>query len=113
MKLAVSHLNGQESLANTKGFNAYPALSKHFEVSFDPNASWNMEYYLGTYGGLKYFAYKYLDKMNQSELAKLYERTYELWREAFVVKKSENSNSPKVKAEIAGLLQEAYERQLT
>lgn len=38
LKLAKSHLNGEEWCDNAKGLAAYPALEKHFEGDFNPEA---------------------------------------------------------------------------
>lgn len=111
LKLALSHLNGEEWCENAKGLNAYPALIKHFEESFDSNKSWNIDYYLGTYGGLKYFAYKYFEKVQLSELAKLYEEIYICWQEAFDIKTSQDINVSDVREKIATLLKTAYDKE--
>ncbi|MDR1630670.1 MAG: hypothetical protein LBS36_10740 [Oscillospiraceae bacterium] len=85
-KLAVSHLKGSEWCDNAKGLESYPALIRHFEGGFNPDASWNTEYFLGTFGALKYYAWKYFEKMRQTELAELYKGVYDAWKEAFQTK---------------------------
>ena len=74
---------------NASGLKAYPALIRHFEEDFNPDLSWNMEYFLGTYGALKYYAWKYFEKMKETELATIYKAVFEAWQEAF-----RNKNQP-------------------
>ncbi len=105
IQLAKSHLKGEEWSENAKGLLAYPALIKFFEESFDASLSWNMVYYLGTYGALKYYAYKYFEKNNLGELAKLYKAVYENWQVAFVTRKWRSD----VKEKVAAALKAAYD----
>ena len=109
IKLAVSHLQGKEWCDNAKGLEAYPALIKHFEEDFNPDASWNMEYFLGTFGALKYYAWKYFEKMNQVQLSEIYRAVYESWMEAFQIKTGQDISQPDVKGKIASLLKSAYD----
>jgi hypothetical protein len=113
MKLATSHLKGEEWCDNAKGLEAYPALIRHFESS-DPEFAlcWQMEYLLGTYGALKYYAWKYFEKMEQTELAGIYKAVYDEWQEAFRTKKEQDASKPDVKAKIAALLKSAYEHEI-
>jgi hypothetical protein len=81
--MAVSHLKGNEWCdENASGLEACPALICHFEEKFNPDLSWNMEYFLGTYGALKYYAWKYFDNMKETELAGIYKAVNEAWQEA-------------------------------
>lgn len=111
MKLAVEHLQGREWCDNAKGLEAYPALIKHFQADFNPDASWNMEYFLGTFGGLKYYAWKYFEKMKQDKLLKIYKSVYDAWLEAFKIKTSEDIGNPEIKDKIISLLTSAYENE--
>ena len=115
LKLAVSHLRGEEWCDNAKGLEAYLALIRHFEAD-DPTSpgfavSWNMEYLLGTYGALKYYAWKYFEKMKQTELAGIYKAVYDAWQEAFKIKKEQDVSQPEAKAKIASLLKFAHENE--
>ena len=86
MKLAVTHLKGGEWCDNAKGLEAYPALIRHFMPGVFTNENgfaWNREYLLGTYGALKYYAWKYFEKVGQNELAALYKEIHDLWLKAF------------------------------
>jgi len=112
LKLAVSHLKGEEWCDSAKGLEAYPAFIKHFEDAFNPDASWNMEYYLGTYGALKYYAYKYFEKMNLPELAKLYEDVYHCWQDSFDLKMNKDINDPDIRTKIANALKHAYKNEI-
>lgn len=111
MKLAVTHLNGEEWCDNAKGLEAYPRLIGIFENNPDIAASWNADYFLGTYGALKEYAYKYFEKAGQSELAKIYKEVFELWLNAFKIKTSQDAALSEVKAIIISLLQAAYENE--
>ena len=88
LKLAKSHLNGEEWCDNAKGLEAYPELEKHFEGDFNPDISWNMEYYIGTYSALKWYAWRFFEKYGITELARLYKIVFECWQKAFEIKKS-------------------------
>lgn len=113
MKLAASHLKGEEWCGNAKGLEAYPALIRHFETD-DPEFAlcWQMEYLLGTYGALKYYAWKYFEKMGQTELAGIYKAVFDGWQEAFQIKKQQDVSQPEIKAKIAALLRSAHEHEI-
>ncbi|MBH1942144.1 hypothetical protein I5677_14675 [Mobilitalea sibirica] len=108
LKLAVSHLKGDEWCENAKGIEAYPALIKHFTETFNPDASWNMEYYLGTYGALKYYSYRYFEKVGKTELATIYKDVYSCWQEAFTIKTTHDISDINNRNRVADLLKEAY-----
>lgn len=107
-KLAAFHLKGGEWCDNAKGLEAYPALIRHFEDDFNPDASWNMEYFLGTFGALKYYAWKYFEKMRQTELAGIYKDVFSAWQEAFQIKTGRDVGQPEVRGKIAALLKSAH-----
>lgn len=110
LKIAVSHLKGEEWCDNNKsGLEAYPALIVFFDEKFSPDLSWNMEYYLGTYGGLKLYAYKYFEKVGSEELASLYKKVYDNWLKAFNLKTNEDINDRNIREQIIGLLKESYD----
>jgi len=111
-KLAVSHLKGEEWCDNAKGLEAYPALIRHFEEDFNPEASWNLEYFLGTYAPLKYYAWKYFDKMKEMELAAIYKAVYEAWQEAFNIKTTQDITLDETRAKIASLLKSAHANEI-
>lgn len=112
LKLAVSHLKGEEWCENAKGLEAYPTLIRHFEERFNIEATWNLEYFLGTYAPLKYYAWKYFEKMKQTELATIYKAVYEAWQKAFSLKTSQDISQMEVRDQIAGLLKSAHEHEL-
>jgi hypothetical protein len=68
-----------------------------------------MEYFLGTYAGLKYYAWKYLDKMKQNQLTEIYKSVYSAWLEAFQIKTSKDANDSAVRGKIASLLKSAHD----
>ena len=113
IKLAVTHLKGGEWCDNAKGLDAYPALIRHFEDDFNPDASWNMEYFLGTFGALKYYAWKYFQRENQTSLAELYEKVFNSWNEAFKLKTSRDITLPDVRSKIAELLKSAHKDEIS
>jgi hypothetical protein len=88
LKLAKSHLNGEEWCDNAKGLEAYSELEKHFEGDFNPDISWNMEYYVGTYSALKWYAWRFFEKYGLTQLAELYKTVFECWQKAFEIKKT-------------------------
>ena len=106
-KLASFHLKGGEWCDNAKGLEGYPALIRHFEEEFNPDVSRNMEYFLGTYGELKYYAWKYFAKSGESELAELYKNVYDSWAQAFQIKTKQDAGQADVRAKIAALLKSA------
>jgi hypothetical protein len=110
-KLAAFHLKGGEWCDNAKGLDAYSTLIKHFEGEFNPDASWNMEYFLGTFGGVKYYAWKYFEKMREVQLADLYKSVYDAWLKAFQIKTGVDISKPEARAEIASLLRSAYDNE--
>jgi len=111
IKLAVNHLRGKEWCENASGLDAYPALIRIFDQSPDIAASWNAEYFLGTYGALKEYAYKYFKKVEMVELAELYRDVFNAWMEAYKIKKSKDATSHDTRAEIVSLLKSAYENE--
>lgn len=111
MKLAVTHLNGEEWCENAKGLEAYPRLISIFEDNPDIASTWNADYFLGTYGALKEFAYIYLKKTGQKELAQIYKEIFESWLNAFKIKTSQDAALSEVRAKIVSLLQSAYKNE--
>ncbi|MDE7309454.1 MAG: hypothetical protein K2N61_12490 [Lachnospiraceae bacterium] len=110
LKLAKSHLTGEEWCDNAKGLEAYPALIRHFESDNPELAlSWNMEYFLGNYTPLKWYAWKFFEKYQLSELAEYYKNVYEYWQKAFDLKKSTDLSAAENRISIAKLLKQAEE----
>lgn len=114
LAIAKNHLLGKEWCDNASGLEAYPALIKHLEGENEEFAcSWNLEYFLGTYGPLKWYAWKFLERHGSQELASLYQSVYENWQKAFEMKKSLDMTAQKNRQAMAELLRqaEAKERQ--
>lgn len=111
LKQAVFQLKGEDGCDIKKGLEAYPVLIEFFNNSYCTELSWNMEYYLGTYGGLKYYAYQYFNKLEEKELSELYEVIYERWYDAFITMRQENSNNETTKEKIIEALRDAYEKE--
>ena len=113
LKTARNHLQGNEWSENASGLEAYPALIRHLESEdTEPACSWNLEYFLGTYAPLKWYAWKFFEKHEKQELAALYKSIYENWQKAFEMKKSLDMSAQENRAAVAGLLKqaEAWER---
>ncbi|NLU51746.1 MAG: hypothetical protein GXX10_02625 [Clostridiaceae bacterium] len=111
MRLAVYHLKGGEWCENAKGLGAYPPLIRIFEENPDIAASWNAEYFLGTYGALKEYAYKYFEKVGKNQLAEAYREVFNSWMEAFKIKKNEDATLPETRKRIISLLKSAYQNE--
>lgn len=107
-KLAASHLNGEEWCDNVKGLAAYDSLIEFVREKYTADVSWNLEYYLGTYAALKWYAWKFFDKYGEAELAGLYKRVYESWKAAFDIKTSCDVSDVQGRSEIIDLLISAY-----
>lgn len=105
--LAVAHLNGEEWCDNAKGLEAYDAIIEFVNHKLSDDTAWNLEYYLGTYGALKWYAWKFFEKYQEKELATLYQAVYEAWKAAFDIKCSQDVTKQEVKAQIADLLTKA------
>lgn len=112
LKLAKSHLLGEEwcDENNKKGLDVYPSLINFFEMDDTKYATcWNMEYYLGTFGACKWYAFRFFEKYNLSELATVYKTVYECWQKAFDIKKSADLAIEENRNNITFLLKQAYE----
>ena len=108
LKTAQDHLQGNEWCENASGLEAYPALIKHLESEDTELAcSWNLEYFLGTYAPLKWYAWKFFENHEMLELAALYKSIYENWQKSFEMKKSLDMSAQENRAMMAGLLKEA------
>ena len=107
LKLAKAHLNGEEWCPNPDGLAAYPALIKPFEGEYNPDQSWNLEYYLGTYAALKWYAWRFFAKYGLADLAGLYKTVHQCWQRAFDLKCSADLAEAVHRQEIAQLLETA------
>ncbi len=108
LNLAKSHLKGEEWCDNAKGLEAYNALIMHIESdNTDCALSWEMEYALGTYAALKWYAWRFFDKYNIDKLCELYKSVYEYWKGAFDIKKAANFSSAEDRKAAAELLRKA------
>jgi len=70
-----------------------------------------MEYFLGTFGALKYYAWKYFDKVGQAQLAEIYKSVYDAWLESFQTKTGGYISQPDAREKIASLLISAHENE--
>ena len=108
ISLAVEHLEGKERCETVSGLRVYNVLCDFIDkISIE--TSWNLEYYLGTYGALKYYAYKFFYKYNYTELDNLYENIYNCWLKAFKIKNGEDILLKSVKESIKDNLYKAFE----
>ena len=103
-KLAVQHLRGKEWCDNAKGLAAYDALIEFVNNKLTADTAWNLEYYLGTYAALKWYAWKFFTKYSESALADLYKAVYDAWKAAFDLKCTKDVTQADIKMQIAELL---------
>lgn len=108
-KLAASHLRGEEWCENTQGLAAYDALIEIINNRLSADLAWNLEYYLGTYGALKWYAWKFFEKYGEKQLAELYQTIYQAWQSAFDCVRSGDVTAKETKAQLAQFLQAAKE----
>lgn len=106
-RLAVSHLRGDEWCENAKGIEAYDALCNYISEKLTLETAWQLEYYLGTYAALKWYAWQFFEKYDEKECAEIYESVYRAWQAAFDIAKSGNVTNELVKQEIVDLLMKA------
>lgn len=106
-QLAVSHLCGEEWCENAQGIAAYDALCNFISDKFTSDAAWQLEYYLGTYAALKWYAWQFFVKYEEKECAEIYESVYKAWQAAFDIEKSGNVTNETNKQRIIDLLLEA------
>lgn len=106
-KLALSHLNGEEWCDNAKGLAAYDALITFVENKLSADTAWNLEYYLGTYAALKWYAWKFFEKYGEQELSEIYKSVYESWQNAFDCRRSTDITEAGTKAQIIQSLETA------
>jgi len=83
-KMAAAHLLGKEWCDNAKGLAAYDALISFVEGKLSEDSMWNLEYMLGTYAALKWYAWQYFEKHGERQLAELYKSIHEAWQNAFL-----------------------------
>lgn len=110
-KLALAHLNGKEWCDNAKGLAAYDTLIGFVREKLTADTAWNLEYYLGTYAALKWYAWKFFEKYGETELAEDYRAIHGAWQAAFDLKRSADVTDPEVRENIAALLEEARDRE--
>ena len=106
-KLALSHLRGEEWCENAKGLAAYDALINFIANKLSADTTWELEYYLGTYAALKWYAWKFFEKYNEPELAAIYKSVHEAWQNSFSCKCSGDVTDEKIRSEIVTLLTSA------
>lgn len=82
-ELALRHLQGLEWCDNAKGLAAYDLLISFVTEKLTEDKFWNLEYYLGTYAALKWYAWKFFEKYGETELAELYRTVFTDWKSAF------------------------------
>ncbi len=102
-RLAVGHLRGREWCDNAKGLAAYDALIGFVREKLTDETAWNLQYNLGTYAALKWYAAQFFAKYGEAELAGLYETVYSAWKGAFDLARAKVLD----RAQIAALLGEA------
>lgn len=97
-RLAADHLLGKEWCDNAKGLAAYEALTGFIETQLTAETAWNLEYTLGTYAALKWYAWKFFEKYGETALSDLYRTVYESWKAAFDLKRQQNATTAESKS---------------
>lgn len=106
-KLAASHLRGEEWCDNPHGLAAYDALTECIKNNYTADISWNLEYYLGTFAALKWYAWKFFEKYGERKAAEIYKTVYDAWQNAFHLKISQDASDAAVRDKIAASLASA------
>ncbi len=111
IQIAAGHLRGNEWCDNAKGLAGFDALVNAVRT-LPADSAWNVTYNIGTYGALRIYARDYLrgaaDKeFGDTQLATLYERSYDGWREAWTT--IQNGGFPENREKIASALLSARE----
>lgn len=109
LSIAAAHLQEEENCSYVTGLEAYSAFLHFIEDGTEDNLDWNIEYFLGTFAGLKYYAYKFFKKYEIEELTKLYHTVYDNWKKAFDLKRSQYGMNEVIREQISNMLKEAYE----
>jgi hypothetical protein len=111
-RLAAAHLQGKEwSSGNPKGIAVYSVLEDYLGGSFQPALLWNLTYYLGTYGALKWYAWRFFDRYGETKLADLYHDIWQGWQQAFERLDEEKMGNAAYRSEVRGLLSKAFEKE--
>lgn len=108
-RIALSHLRGEEWSDNAKGLAAYDTLIGFVRDKLTADTAWNLEYYLGTYAALKWYAWKFFERHGEIKLAGLYKRVFDCWQQAFDRKRSGDVLKEQTRNEIAEFLQDAWQ----
>ena len=109
--IAAAHLRGEEWCDNAKGLEAFDALI-HCVKTLPADAAWNVEYALGTYGALRWYAQEYFRKCfaagyGEEALFCLYRRSYTEWHLAWQALREGNFADAAVREKIAFHLEQA------
>ncbi|MBO5274377.1 MAG: hypothetical protein J6I45_07170 [Clostridia bacterium] len=110
-KLALSHLRGEEWCDNAKGIAAYDALIAFVREKLTDN-NWNLEYNLGTYAALKWYAWHYFERYGEVELAELYRGIHTAWQAAFELKRTRDVTDAAVKVKLIEHIEAAKQAEL-
>ena len=108
-RLAVSHLRGKEWCDNAKGLAAYDALIAFVTDKLSDETAWNLEYTLGTYAALKWYAWQFFERYGEAELAVHYRTVYHSWKTAFDLKRKHDVTAENIRDQICSHLQKAAE----
>lgn len=106
-QLAASHLRGEEWCENAAGLAAYEVLCAHLLEKWSEDLAWQLEYYLGTYGALKWYAWQFFKKYGEHECADIYEGVYRAWKAAFDLKRQGDVRDRALRERILELLKKA------
>ena len=109
--VAAAHLRGEEWCDNAKGLEAFDALI-HCVKTLPEDAAWNVEYALGTYGALRWYAQEYFWKClkagyGEESLFSLYRLSCTEWHLARQALREGNFADPVIREKIAFHLEQA------
>lgn len=108
-KLALSHLQGEEWCDNAKGYEAYDALIAFMEHQISEETVWNLEYYLGNYAALKWYAWQFWKKYDEKKLEEVYRKIYTNWQDAFEIVRAGSCLQEANKKRVISFLRTAQE----
>lgn len=103
-RMAAAHLRGEEWCDNAKGLAAYDAITDFLMKHSAEELPWELEYYLGTYAALKWYAQEFFFKYEEEECAAKYRRIYSAWQNAFDILRQDDLYLEEKKRNIIHLL---------
>ena len=110
--LATAHLCGEEWCDNAKGLAAYDTIIGFITENTAAELPWELEYYLGTYAALKWYAWKFFEKYQDNECTVIYRTIHTAWQNAFDILRDEKISVEAKRKEIVEQLNRAKETEM-